>query len=415
MENKLYVKNYDNIIKILVICLVAVLVPIIIASSIIQGLDNSGVYNLLVGMTFIIQVILLFIYFILFTEKNINKDFVFLLFFLIVSQSLTIYSTILLPINMDYLDLINAIATIISFFIFVCIPSTIKITQKGLANFFLSIVIMALISCLYNLVINFQAMMNFGEITNGYEVNLSSFYLNRNSFAQFIFLAIVANTYLLLIKKQKIYYIIYFLLGLNLFMTLSRGGLAATIIFGLVFMLFNGKRRLVRNLLLTLFSFLIFFLLWFNPMSNTFIVSILIREDAGSAGRSDLWLAGINLLNQTNWFLGVGEFTSIKYFNGLGNTITELHSFYIETLVKGGLLLFLFYIIVFVLMINRYKIIKSADKKTGIIYMSALVSLVFYCLIESISFFTMGYVGSVFTIFFITVPILYSNNFLKRK
>ncbi|MGB6779557.1 MAG: O-antigen ligase family protein [Planococcus citreus] len=413
LENTLHVKNQNYMIELLVICLVVAIAPVIVAGAIIPGLNDYGVYNLVVGVGFTIQVILLFVYFLFFTEKNIDKDFVFLLFFLIVSQSATIYSAILLPIDMDYIDVINAVGTVMSFIIFVCVPSELKITQKGLTNFFISIVILGVLSCLYNLVINFQGMINILEIESAYDVNFSSFYTNRNGFAQIIFFSIVANTYLLLVKKQKIYYLTFFFLGISLLLTISRGGIAATVIFGLVFMLFTMKKSLVRNLSLALISFPIFFLLWFNPTANNFISSMLIREETGTTGRFSFWLEGIKLLNQTNWFFGVGEFTSINYFRNLGYTVTELHSFYIETLVKGGLALFLFYIVIFVLMVNRYWILKRADREAGIIYISALVSLLVYCLIESVSFFTIGYVGSLFTIFFITVPLLYSNNFLK--
>lgn len=415
LANTLRFENHNRLAKLLVVCLLVALAPIIIASSIVPGLDDSGVFNLLVGMVFGIQVILLLIYFLFFTEKKINGDFVLMLFFLIVAQSSTMISTMLLPIEMDYIDVINGVGTFISFFVFVCIPSTIKITQKGLGNFFISIVILGVIACLYNLVINFQAILNFWQFESAYDVDLSSFYINRNSFAQFIFFAFVANTYLLLVKKKKLSYLIYILLGLSLLITLSRGGIAATVIFVSVLMLFTVRQSLLRNISLALFALVILLLLWSNPAANDFISSMLIREDTGTTGRFTFWLEGLRLLNQTNWLFGVGEFTSVHYFNNHGYTFTEFHSFYIETLVKGGLALLLFYIIIFVLMVNRYRVIKSADRTTGVIYISALFSLLFYCLIESISFFTIGYVGSLFTIFFITVPILYSNNFLSNE
>src|SRR5690606_31638404 len=129
-------------------------------------------------------------------------------FFLIVSQSMTLYSTILMPIEIDYMDVLNAVGMVISFFIFVCLPSAIKITQKGLTAFFKCIVALGVIACMYNLIINFQSILHFWEIESAYEVNLSSFYTNRNSFAQFLFFAFVANTYLFLVKKQKVYYFV---------------------------------------------------------------------------------------------------------------------------------------------------------------------------------------------------------------
>lgn len=412
----LTVQNDDYIIiKMLILNLIIVLFPIVIASSLVKGLNQNGLYNLLVGGVFLIQILIMVRFFIKYTEKKMSKDLILMLVVLMVSQGLTVFFTNLMVIKLEYFDVINAIAMVVSFFIFMLLPSKTSIDQKGLITFFKSIVILGIVSCTYNMVINFNEMVNFNEIKSAYAVNLSSFYLNRNSFAQFMYFSIIANTFLIVLTNKKRLYVVYLIFFLNLLTTLSRGAIASIIIFAGLYWLLKFKKNILTSLLVTVFTFFSILLSMANSNIKSFISTMLIREEAGSTGRSELWLEGVNLLNQTSWFLGVGEFTSIKYLKSLGYSNSEFHSFYIETLVKGGILLIIFHGLVFFIMSNRYKIILKYNKPIGVLYISAVVSVLFYGFIESISFFTLGYVGTLFTIFFITVPLIYSNNFLEGE
>ena len=98
----------------------------------------------------------------------------------------------------------------------------------------------------------------------------------------------------------------------------------------------------------------------------------------------------------------------------MGFSSHEFHSFYIETLVGGGIIDLLLHLIILIFISARIKVIYKNDRKIGALYFSAYISLLVYAMFESASIFSMGYVGTLFTIFIVTIPLLYSNNFLSE-
>ena len=111
----------------------------------------------------------------------------------------------------------------------------IKTTKENIIYFMKYMIIFAIIACLYNIVKNWTLILNLTNITSSYQVDLKSFFPNRNQFGMFLFIAIVANNYRTLVsKKNSAYYMVNFLLIMNLMMTMSRGAILAVLIFYII-------------------------------------------------------------------------------------------------------------------------------------------------------------------------------------
>lgn len=405
----------DKFIILLFLCIMVSLTPILISSVIIPGFDSHSLFNIVVGCMFAIQVIIIFFYYIKNSSKTINNRFLIFAWLYMITQTITIFVALLSGRQVNYYDFINIFARTLSVFIFACIPSKLKITKNNLDVFMSMIVILGTVACIYNIIINFRGISSVLYINNAYEVNYKSFYLNRNSFAQLLYISMIANT--VLFYKDKTFYnwLCYILFGINMITSLSRTAILSIIIFiFILFINFLVKKPMYLLSLITILGILIRYV-FLNPILYNFMTNILLRGNMGTNGRSSLWNIGFKVLNETSWFFGTGYFTSIQFIEKLGFDLEEFHSFYIETLVGGGIFDLLLIFSIFIFMIKRIKRIYTYSKEIGLILISAYISLMIYSLFESSSFFTMGYVGSLFTIFFITVPLLYSNNLIEKN
>ena len=114
------------------------------------------------------------------------------------------------------------------------------------------------------------------------------------------------------------------------------------------------------------------------------------------------------MLNHNNWLFGIGYMSSSSLLKDMGYT-SQFHSFFIETLVGGGILDLVLHLTIIFIVLNKVIHVYRNDQTAGIIFISAYFALIFYSFFESVSYFSIGYVDSMFRTFFITLPLLYSN------
>ncbi|WP_028392018.1 O-antigen ligase family protein [Bacillus cihuensis] len=408
----LEVKSNDKLGLILFYIILISLTPILISTILIPGFSEGIIYTIAVGSMFFIQVIILLLYFITHTKIKLNISLFLFAWIFMTSQAITIFVSALTGTTIDNFDFINVLVRFVSVLVFVCIPSQFRISRKGLDSFMGSILMLGLIACIYNMIVNFSGILSITSINNPYEVNFDSFFTNRNSFAQFLFFCVIANTYLYFTKKTIFYLVCYSILGLNIFATISRTVIASLCIFLFIFLIIYFRKKVLTQIMTFISVTLIFFILYFNEQVNNFIAENFIRKENGTSGRSEIWQAGFQILDQSSWTFGTGYLTSASLITNMGFP-NQFHNFYIETLVGGGIVDLLLHLLIFLFVLNKVIRIYKKDNVTSIIFLSGLSALLFYAFFESASFFSMGYVDSLFRLFFITIPLLYANSFVK--
>ncbi|MGR9048661.1 O-antigen ligase family protein [Halobacillus faecis] len=399
--------------SVLYSCIFISLLPVLFVSSFYSDLAEGMAFNLIVGAGFLLQIFLVVYFFS--TEGSIetNNFLLIVAVFFSISQGFTLYLATVLGQPVNIFDYINVFVRFIALLIFVCIPTQFNLSKKSLKHFMLMIVVFGLIACFYNVISNFTSLLAITTITNSYQVNFQSFFVNRNSFAQFLFFSIIANALLYFTTKKKMYLLFFFIIGFNILLTLSRTVTMSVLIFFTVFLVIHYHRYILTQIIL-LFSFIsIATLFILNSTMRKMFLDLFVRADAGTSGRSEIWNTGFEMLSGMNWFFGIGYLTSSSLLEKMGYP-SQFHSFYIETLVGGGIIDLLLHFVLFIFVIQRVFTIYKGDQTIGLIYMAGYLGLIFYCFFESASFFSMGYVDSIFRIFFITIPIMYSNNFDKN-
>jgi hypothetical protein len=326
------------------------------------------------------------------------------------AQAISLLWSVSAGLVLDYWDFVNVLIRFCSAMLYLVIPYRVSLSRHDFERFMHYVVLLALFACAFNLAANFRGIFNILSITNAYAVSFRSFYTNRNAFGQLLFLAIVANTVVLHRRSKVVNLAIYFVLGVNLLATLSRTSMGAVLVFVLVYIALAYPRRILPLLLVCTSGYLV---ISANERLLLFITQMLLRTDVGTTARSTFWRVGLGVLNGFSWVVGIGSLTSRKLLQDLGLS-SQFHSFFVETLVGGGVVDIALHSLCFAYVLKRVRSCLKYDRLTGLCYTAAYVALLSYISFESVSFFSMGYVDVLFSLFFITVPLLYGNTCLKR-
>ena len=383
-----------------------------ILPTFIFGLLNN--YSQMQTIIWIWDILSIFLYSVLsiaiFGIKRIDKYTLkyFVIFVIIVGfQYLTyIYSLQNNLIEILYMVLpITYLFHFLNTFVFVNSMAKSKIDIKKFLNLFLVFVV---ISCAYNIFKNYGYIFNVNTITSKY-INISSFFQQRNAFGQLCFFGIVANTYLLNskeTKKKKIYYILSFILIFaNLIFSFSRTSIFAAIIFIVTNWMLNNnifnKKNVPKIIGALVIVLILFIIITKNDNILNFLDYYVFRKQDGLTGRSNIW--GIALSKLRDWHILIGY--GLGSSPGLLKTVDlyNSHNTYIELLLTGGIMLFLFYLAIYLRVLKTS--ISINNKVIRNHYISFFLSFIVYMFFEKVLLFGTGYAPIMFTIFIVILPV----------
>lgn len=416
----------DRLPGILFLCIVLSFAPIFYAASFKRGVVSGSWYSISVGAAFLLELAILTYYFFRVNGFKLEKKLLVFPAVFMLSQTATIIASLLSGLEVNYLDAVNIFARFSTTLLLLVIPARFVISEKGLERFMKAILAFGVVASVNNIIINFKNMIAIFGNANPYSYNFTSFYLNRNHFAEFLVFALISNVFLLGRKKTPLRWVSLGLILVNMAATLSRTTFATAGIFVMVcagvYLKKNikdfSRERLLRKKVVIPVGILIAgvaAVFVFSPDTRDFILYKIIRLNAGTSGRSELWAVGIGALSVVGWILGVGYFTGTDFITKSGYDLTEFHNFYIEALVGGGIVEIILLIGVFAFVFKSIMRIYRNDRLAGTVYFASYAAFGFFAMFESISFFSVGYVGTLFTVFLITVPVLYSNRFRRQS
>lgn len=323
------------------------------------------------------------------------------------AQLLTLVSTTFNYNDIALMDLANAVSKVIGIVFYAGLVSALSPTEKDIKQFLKGVLGLAAIAILANTVMNGADFAEVLSVSSSYSLDFSSFFANRNQFGSFLFLSIVAHC--LYIHKKKINWFNVLLFSgqvISLVLTMSRGAILASTVFIFVFCLAEFARR-PKYLLLLVAGALTAVLIGSRLGLGETINRLVLRPDAGLSTRDVLWAIGLDVWTDSSVLLGIGSFSGLELAQMRGMENEEFHSFWIETLVSGGLVE-LFLILLILGIVWRQLSQSSLERYPRRILLSGAVGIFVLSLVESLSFFTIGLVGSMYSLFLISVPLLYA-------
>lgn len=423
-------ENILNLPTILFIIIFINYLPLIIKNAITR--ESFGVGNVQMLACFIIEIVILCAYFLVNFLKNgkkisLNKNTKINLVLLIVTTVVLFGVQVcnFLSNEFEFMDILNIGCIFINIFLlYICILN-VEIDEKDIYKFFKCIIFFTLVACIVNFILYYKDIYEL--LIKGkykWDVMIKSFFANRNQFAFILYIGIIADFIVMKHDKNILYKLFLLIFGISLLATGSRTGvLLGVILVGIMFLV-NNKIKLRTKILICFIGLTILLIgltaiynfkpdIW-QKISTNFIR---LSEVKNFSGRTEIWKAGIDLLNEKpqNVLLGVGRFKSMTALENVdGRTFTQFHNIYIDLLTTGGIMELIYIGFIYFSVIKN--IIKSnLDKKYISIYIAMFITYALYIALESFGRFSIGCSDTICFIFFITIPILHANSIKENK
>ena len=353
----------------------------------------------------LILLIVFFIYERYFSLSIYLKVKEYFLFFII----WIVYSLLFLNLSIDQVNGIRYISYLfIYFLLLICFVNYIKNIQqiKTVFNIWILFLVITIVVAIWE--INTGQHLSVSRYNKSPELidNIpTTFYTNPNDYATFLSISFPFLLFFIGYSK-KIYLKLFFLLisfiiAFLILFTGSRANIISiSIAFILYFILSNRKFRIKTFIVLAFIMLIsaIYFQDIFNNMYvmlNTNLVSLFNPAERSADGsniiRMNLIYNSIDFLSQTYGF-GVGagnaEAWMGKYAIYDTRGITNPHNWWIEILVDYGLLIFVFYIIIYMRLVYQLFVVflRSKDanqKEIAKVLLVSLLTFVFACISSS--------------------------------
>ncbi|GEM_PF-4945934 len=305
----------------------------------------------------------------------------------------------------DLMDLMGAVAGTVGIVVYTGLVQAMRPDEADLRKFLTGFLWLTLAAIIVNSVLHAQDIPQLLSASSSYQFELSSFFANRNQFGYFLFLSIVAHALHLAGRRPRLHNVGLFGLQIvSLLLTMSRGSIAATIIFAFVFALLQLRMRARYFIAAVMAAATAGTIMLLTDIGST-VRDLVLRPSAALAGRDVVWGIGLDIWREHGILLGSGGFRGVTLAQEHGMEFSEFHSFLIETLVSGGLAELLFLLAVLALVWTQVAKSSLDSRRRHVLFASAAGVAGLSC-VESVSLFTIGLVGTIFTIFFISLPLL---------
>lgn len=328
-------------------------------------------------------------------------------------QSLTLGTVVLAQGTYEIMDLAGVFAKIVGILLFAGMMQALHPSEREIEKFLKGFLVLTFLALIFALIIDSDDLLNISNVSSSYELVVSSFFANRNQFGSFLFVSLVAHALYLNGRKLKLWNIMFFCFQVVfLTLTMSRGSFLAMVLFAGSFALFNLKRR-PKYFVLFMGTIVTFAVVLLNTQVGATLQQLLFRTESGVSGRDVIWNYGTAIWLDYGVLFGTGTFRGVQLAQELGMGVSEFHSWIIDTLVSGGV--FELFLLLIILGKVWFDLAKSGlDNYRRFVLYSAGIGILGLSFVESISIFTMGFVGTMYSIFLVSLPILYANLSLKR-
>ena len=389
------------------------------------GLSVAFIYRAIIFTIFFIVIIFMFY------KKYHSVNYVLMIFLLIffITNMLAIfipYKDFNVSFQEKWMSILYLVSVIFTIFAFYEVLIS-YIDKKSLVVFFFLVILVALVCALYSNIAEAKSIINAfiaeGEEAHFYQIH--SFFDNKNSYGLVIFVALVANTYLLFNIKNKWLFIPFIYLAINLIISRSKTALIIALLIALAIGIFyfvrsfkeHKKRNIIILSSILLFIVLLSLIVFVPPIyeSNSFFthLSNFVKEAfIGQAIRSledrfnNLSLAR-DIFITPRILLGYGEHTCYSYANTCCYRLGYIDNAYIYNLLAGGVfkiaLMGYCYYLIFKNLIKVYKSEQLSPIYKLLSY-SFVISTLLYGLMENYQILGSNHVSFIFLIYSYSLP-----------
>ena len=386
----------------LLFALFGMMAPMIIATKVLGSMSYLAVLYM---AGFMLQFAAMFYYMRLHSVWTMSNALIIFGIYAVILV-LPIINDLIKGVPINIYDPLNAIIKLINFFLFYMAMQHVLLQEQTLYRFVRLVVLFSIFVCLYSLVFERREILSIPSTANTNILKISSIFSNRNQYAAFLVIAFIANLYCWQLHKSKLSIIAFALQVFGILTSFSRAALLSVVII-VALMFLQGKLTKRKVIFLMLAMVACVAVLMFTNVFAYISANYIRLENSADSGRFDLWHRAWDVAKD-HVLTGVGFYTGVDIAIERGMELTQFHNMFFDLLVDGGLFEVAF---VLILMLSLFRRCSKKCKNRGLlmVYRASFFAFVFHACVESLSLFALSYSDTMYTIFYVSLPILLSN------
>lgn len=375
---------------------------LIVFSLVPQLLSGNQILNMGVKIT----ILLIFTSLIMSDSiiRFFSKDVLYLLIFA---------TNALVPFFVDGGSLVEnvqyVIVGIITFLVFFVGPrNTTGASNDSINKFFEIFAYFILISCMYNILVNFNSLLHITSLSVYSKNEIRSFFDNKNTFGFYLMYGVFSSA-ILKVRTGKSKWLFFIgIMLLNELMTMSRSSIVVSVIVVLLIIVSENRMKF-RQIFIVLLLLLGFYV---STNISSGLNTLLFDNIFGNTDSLERRVDFINIIYPSiegfHRVLGYGisrardvslYYTGIQYF----------HNTFLRYFVEGGYVKVVILIFWLLLSLKSGASIRHYNKQDGNICIISVAMYIIYCFAEAIPLFESPSVSITATIFVVAIPIYMGN------
>lgn len=282
-----------------------------------------------------------------------------------------------------------------------------QITKDDLLWFYKIYAYFIMVSCIYNLAINYRALLNIYSLNVYGEDDIASFFDNKNTFGVFLLFGVLATTILKIETNQRRWTIFSAIFLLNEVMAMCRTAIVLSA-FLLVATYFADRKRLVRKLAVAAIVAVAVIVVWqCLPQVRTLFQDKLFGNTQSLDARNEYIRNLLPNITGIHVLVGYGQGATDLAYTYTGNSY--FHNTFLQAYAYGGVIRLALLLAYMGISFGYCLRIRKRSEQDGNL---CLISLAMYCIYsfsEAVVLFDSQVVSMVSAAFVISLPILLYN------
>lgn len=336
----------------------------------------------------------------------VSKYFVFYVFMNVVScgAAIIINDT---DIGTEFMDVVTNI--LLLYLLHEAVMNSYTERSSEIDKFYRIIVYFMLVASVYNIIVNFNSVLNMTSLSVYGENNICSFFDNKNTFGVFLLFGVLAASILKIMTNEIKWTLYACIFLLNEFVAMCRTAIVISLVLIFLSFFLDENQRLKSIFSAICIIGIVIIVLQSNASFNKFIFENLFGDSSSVDIRNSYIENMLPLAKGEHLLFGYGDSNaSILAATYTGNQY--YHNTYLKELISGGLLGVGIQISGIILSFFYGYRCRVYNKTIGNICIMSTVVYLVYSNFESVLLFDSPVVAMMAVIFIISLPILFYNS-----
>lgn len=304
---------------------------------------------------------------------------------------------------------VEIFTTLILFYLFFEITrSTKAVTVDDVMGFYKVYAYFIIISCVYNMIVNFGSLTNIFSAVVYSGKGVCSFFDNKNTFGFYLLMGSLATMFLYSRTKEKRWFFTSLLFIVNELMAMCRTAMLLSLVV-LLMSIIVGGRKTGRRILVAICLVVAGFIVIKNvPFLDRYFFGSVLGDTDSLEVRETFVENMLPLARGKQLWIGYGgDLSRTLALSYTGNIY--FHNTYLYLLISGGLFQVVLFLSCIITAIKSSVVSYRKDMGIGAMCLISIVIYLVYAYIESVPLFNTKVVSMISTIFAVSMPLLLKN------